>query len=73
MFLSFEKWKRASVDRSSGAHGRPMLRDAAIVALLVLPIQVLHHVFPGAAGMVLVGLLSLLLVAGIVLKTKKVQ
>lgn len=42
-------------------------RDAILVALLVLPIEIIHHLLRGPAGLVLVGLLSLLLVIGVAL------
>jgi hypothetical protein len=43
VFLAFEKWKQSQVAGAAGAPTRTVLRDAVLVALLVLPIQLAHH------------------------------
>jgi hypothetical protein len=43
LFLAFEKWKQACVNGHAGAPGKAVLRDAVLVAVLVLPIELAHH------------------------------
>ena len=45
LFLVFDKWKRACVNEGATASGKGGLRYAVLVALLVLPIELVHHLF----------------------------
>ena len=46
LVLAFEKWKQANVDGHATVPGRAVLRDAMLVAVLLLPIGVMHHLLP---------------------------
>jgi hypothetical protein len=69
LFLEFEKWKQARVTRNAGGLGRTVLRDAVLVAILVVPIQLVHHLIKGQRpGLYLIAALCALPIIGIVLK-----
>jgi Domain of unknown function (DUF4184) len=69
LFLEFERWKRANVRGCAGASGTAALRDAVLVAILVVPIELVHHlVLHNQLGLCLVAALCALPVIGIVLK-----
>jgi hypothetical protein len=44
------------------------MRDALLLALVAVPIQLAHHLVRGRTGILLLAALSLLLLAGLVLK-----
>lgn len=46
LLLAWEKWKQAHVDGCARVPGRLVLRDTALVALLFLPIALVHHLMP---------------------------
>ena len=69
LFLVFERWKRANVSGCAGASGTVVLRDGVLVAILVVPIELVHHlVHHNQLGVALVAALCALPVIGIVLK-----
>jgi hypothetical protein len=69
LFLAFEKWKQACVNGGARAPGLAVLRDAVLVALLVLPIALVHHlVRSNKPGLYLVAIACALPVLGIALK-----
>lgn len=43
LVLAFEKWKQTRVEGRAGVSGKAVLRDAVLVALLLLPIGLVHH------------------------------
>jgi hypothetical protein len=43
LFLVFEKWKQACLGVDARGLNKGVLRDAVLVALLVLPIELVHH------------------------------
>ena len=71
LFLAFEKWKRARVYGGAHLRRREVLRDAILVAILVLPIELVHHlVRQQKAGLYLVAGLCALPAVGIALKVR---
>jgi Domain of unknown function (DUF4184) len=69
VFLAFEKWKRASVPGGAAASGWAVLRDAVLVAILVLPIELTHHlVRHHQPGMVLLAAVCALPITAIALR-----
>jgi hypothetical protein len=69
LFVVFERWKRANVSGCAGASGTAVLRDAVLVAILVVPIELSHHlVLRNELGLCLVAVLCAVLLIGIVLK-----
>jgi hypothetical protein len=69
LFLAFEKWKQASVSGGAGAPGKAVLRDAVLVAVLVLPIELAHHfVRNNKPGLLLIAAVCALPVLGVALK-----
>jgi len=43
LFLLFERWKQTQLELGAGVARKGVLRDAVLVALLVLPIELVHH------------------------------
>ena len=69
LFLAFEKWKLACVSGVAGAPGKAVLRDAILVAILVLPIELAHHLVRGnPPWLYLIAAVCALAVLGVVLK-----
>jgi hypothetical protein len=69
LVLAFEKWKEASVRAGVGVSGRVLMRDALLVATLLLPIEVVHHIFQGhKPGLYLIAAVCALPVVGIILR-----
>jgi len=69
LFLVFERWKRANVPGCAGASGLAVMRDAVLVATLVVPIELVHHlVSHNKLGLGLLAALCAVPVLGIVLK-----
>jgi hypothetical protein len=69
LFVVFERWKRANVSGCAGASGTAVLRDAVLVAIVVVPIELAHHLVLGnKLGLCLIAALCALPVIGIVLK-----
>jgi hypothetical protein len=67
VFLSIENWKRGT--SSSMGFDKAILRDAFVVALMIMPISLIHHIFnDGFIGIALTaglcGLLVLMFVFG---------
>lgn len=74
LFLAFEKWKQASVNRGVGAPGKAVLRDAILVAVLVLPIELVHHlVRSNKPAFYAVALVCAVPVLGVALKMSKAR
>jgi len=65
LFVAFERWKQGALGVTS-ARGRAVLRDAVLVAVLAVPMQLIHHLVHGTLGLVLAGAFGVLLVAGAV-------
>jgi Domain of unknown function (DUF4184) len=74
LFLVFEKWKQACVNRGAGAPSKAVLRDAVLVTLLVLPIALAHHLVRGnKPWLLLIAALCALPVLGVMLKMGKAR
>ena len=74
VFLVFEKWKRVNVSGCAAASGAAVARDAALVAIAVIPIEVVHHlVMHRRPGLYLVAVLCALLVIGLIWKLTSVR
>jgi hypothetical protein len=43
LMLAFEKWKQTRVQGRASVAGKAVLRDAVVVAILLLPIGIVHH------------------------------
>jgi hypothetical protein len=43
LFLAFDKWKRACITGGAGASGKGRLLYAVLAAILVLPMELAHH------------------------------
>jgi hypothetical protein len=67
VFLAFDRWRRASCDLA-GVSGKPSLRNALLVGVLLLPLELAHHLFRGWLGLCFFAFLCLLIVAGVVLR-----
>jgi len=64
--LVFERWKRANVRGCAGASGTAALRDAVLVAILAVPVELMHHrILPIKLGLYLVAALCALPVIGV--------
>lgn len=69
LFLAFEKWKQASLNEGAGSRGKAVLWDAVLVALLVLPIALVHHLVRShKPGLYLIAAMCALPVLGVILK-----
>jgi hypothetical protein len=69
LFVLFERWKQACVDAGAGARGSTMMRDAVLVAISVVPIELVHHLVRlNKIGLCLLAVASGLLVLGIFLR-----
>jgi hypothetical protein len=68
LVLAFEKWRRSCVARAPGASGDSILRDAAVAAIVVLPLHLVYQLVPGGLGLLLCAGLCVLLIAGFALK-----
>ena len=69
LFLAFEKWKQACVNRGAGTRGKAVLRDAVLVAILALPIELVHHLVRSHKPVLyLIAAVCVLPVLGVVLK-----
>jgi Domain of unknown function (DUF4184) len=69
LFLAFEKWKRDAVTAAGGTvEGRGVVQDAASLAILVVPISLIHHLIRSPIGFVMTGALCIFL--GILLIAK---
>jgi hypothetical protein len=74
LFLVFEKWKQIRVSGAAAVSGKAVLLDAVLVAILVLPIQLAHHVArENKLVICLIAALFALPVIGIVLKVAKAR
>jgi hypothetical protein len=69
LFWVFEKWKQGCLNGAAGVSGKAVFRDAVLVAVLVLPIELAHHLVRlNKIGLCLLAVACALLVIGIVLK-----
>jgi len=68
LFLAFDKWRRTSAGGLDGASGKAALRNALLLAFMLLPMELAHHFFRGWLGLCFLAGVCLLLVAGLVLK-----
>ena len=62
VFLAFRSWKQQSLPAPRASSTMTGWRDALLVAGAVLPIELVHHLFRGWEGMLLVAFMTLLLV-----------
>ena len=70
----FEKWKRAAMNASmnapAGSQGKAVMLDAVLVAIAVVPIELVHHLVRlNRLGLCLLGIACAFLVLGVVLRT----
>jgi Domain of unknown function (DUF4184) len=69
LVLAFEKWKQSAVKGSASVPGKAVVRDAVLVAFLLLPIAVVHHLLQRAeVALYLAAALCALLALLIILK-----
>lgn len=63
LFVAFEKWKQTAVTgaRGTGVRGKSVIQDATLLALLVVPISLVHHLIRSPIGFVMTGALCLFL------------
>ncbi len=72
LLLVFEKWKQANVYGGTGVSAKSVRVDAVLVAMLVLPVALVHHLARGQkVGLYLLAGLCALPVLGIALKMEK--
>jgi hypothetical protein len=72
LFAAFEKWKQASLNAGTGDRGKTVMRDAVLVAIAVLPIELMHHLVRlNKLGLCLLAIACGLLVIGVVLRVAK--
>lgn len=71
LFLVFEQWQQTHAGRAAGTLGKTMVRDAVVVAILVLPIQLVHHLARGRFVLVLIAGLCALVLSGVLLKMSR--
>jgi hypothetical protein len=73
VYLAFAKWKQTRLNGGAGVSRLARLRDAVLVGLLVLPLELAHHLHHlirrHQPGLYLVAALCFLPVIGLVLKT----
>jgi hypothetical protein len=70
MFLAYDRWVETASGATSGVSFKPKWRSAVLVAVLVLPIELIHHLVHGALGRYLVVASTLALGIGILLKIR---
>ena len=69
LFVVFEKWQRAYVTPGAGVRGKTVMRDAVLVAIMVVPIELVHHLVRlNKIGLCLLAVACALLVLGILLR-----
>jgi hypothetical protein len=69
LFWVFEKWKQGCVNGAAAVSGKAVMRDAVLVAILVVPIELVHHLVRlNKLGLCLLAVVCALLVIGIVLR-----
>jgi hypothetical protein len=63
LFLAFEKWKHRVVAAESGidGSGKDMVQDAIFLAILVVPVSLIHHLVRNPIGFVMTGAFCLFL------------
>jgi hypothetical protein len=63
LFLAFEKWKHSAVATPAGTrgNGRDMVQDAIFLAILVVPISLVHHLVRSPVGFVMTAAFCLFL------------
>ncbi len=71
LFLAFEHWKETAGGGSLADSGRAKLRDAIVLAIIVLPIEAIHHLVHGRRGIYLVAGFSLLVVIGVIVGVRR--
>jgi hypothetical protein len=65
VFTCYMRWQRAVGACASGASDRADLGFASLVGLLLLPVELVHHLLPGGPGLALAGITTLLLLLAI--------
>ena len=69
VFWAFEKWKQGCLNGPAGVSRKAVLRDAALAAVLVVPIELMHHLVElSLPGLWLLAVACGLLVMGMFLK-----
>jgi hypothetical protein len=68
LFLAFEKWKLGVVTSGAMVGNKMMIRDATVLAILVVPISLIHHLVRSPIGIVLTAAFSVLLALQFVFK-----
>lgn len=72
LFVAFERWKQASASARAETGGGTAVRDAVLLALSVVPIELVHHLVRlNKLGLCLLAVACALLVMGIVLRVAK--
>jgi hypothetical protein len=72
LFLAFRGWQEAHVSGAINRPWRTRLLEAGLVASLLLPIEVAHHLVHGKRGLALVAAFSLAWAVGVALKVSSV-
>jgi hypothetical protein len=70
LYLAWEQWQNASAASVRQARNLGKLSRAALVGALLLPVELMHHLFPGLLGLCLTAGLSAIIVVGVALRIK---
>src|SRR5882724_11748674 len=68
LFLAYKGWLDTFEGRTPAGICKASLGEALILATLVMPIELMHHLIPGLLGLGLVALSSALLLIAVMLK-----
>jgi hypothetical protein len=71
LWLAWEQWRNNLAKHVPRASSRGKLCRAFLAGVLMVPIELMHHLVPGRAGLVLIAGYSALIVIGIVLRIRK--
>jgi SNF family Na+-dependent transporter len=71
VFVAYSKWQEQTRGKANAARRKPRLQGALLVALLVLPIELAHHIVHDWQGDILVVAGTLALLAGAVWSTQR--
>ena len=66
LFLAFERWKETAGGGVLSGSGRTKLQDAILMAIVVLPVEAIHHLVHGRMGLYLAAGFGLLIVMGLI-------
>jgi hypothetical protein len=73
LILAYQRWQQDCESGSALANTQMKWRSAVLLAVLVLPIELVHHLVHGALGPFLVAASTLMLMIGILVKIRPTQ